>query len=468
MQIDLTFLGASQNVTGSKYLIQANGAKVLIDCGIYQERQLKERNYLPFPVQPDSIDAVVLTHAHLDHTGLLPKLVRDGFKGRIYATPATSEITKIVLLDAAHLQEEDAEFKRKRHQKEGRTGPYPVFPLYTTEDASACFDLFEPSGYETPIEIANGVEATFYNAGHILGSSNIGIRVPRNRRKTAVLFSGDIGRADKPILQDPEPVDNTDYIVMESTYGDRKHDLAAQIELKLADVINRTHKTGGNIVIPSFAVERAQEILYHLNSLLRKDLIPHLMVFLDSPMAGRVTEVFKKHVELYDEEMASLVKKGRSPFDFPGLKITESTEESKAINHIKGTSIIIAGSGMCTGGRIKHHLVNNITRPESTILFVGYQATGTLGRQIVQGSESVRILGQKYEVKAHIAKINGFSSHADREELLGWLKTLKKPPKHIFVTHGEAEVAKNFAKFITKQTTWEASAPAYMEKVRLS
>jgi metallo-beta-lactamase family protein len=467
MSIKLQFLGAAQNVTGSRHLLQVNGTRLLIDCGLYQERQFQDRNWEAFTIPPESIDAVLLTHAHLDHCGLLPRLVKEGFKGKIYCTAATSEIARIILLDSAKLQQEDAEYKRKRHEREGRKGPYPEVPLYTTADAEACFPLFQSVKYKQNIEIAPGIEAIFCDAGHVLGSSVIRVKVKQNGQHKSILFSGDVGRPNRPILQDPVILKEADYILIESTYGDRVHQGPEDTKKMIAEVINSTKRAGGNIIVPSFALERSQEVLYYINELLLADAIPHLMVFLDSPMAAGITKVFQRHRELFDEEMTELVKQGESPFDFPGLKITSTTQESKAINHIKGTIMIIAGSGMCTGGRIKHHLVNNITRPESTIMFVGYQAVGTLGRQIVDGEKKVRILGQKYPVKARVVRVNGFSAHADKQELLEWLSVLKKPPKKIFVVHGETESAHQFAEYLTQKTGWQVTVPAYKEEAVL-
>ncbi len=467
MQIKLSFLGAAQNVTGSRYLLEANGVRILVDCGLYQERDLRARNWDPFPVPPETLDAVLLTHAHLDHCGLLPKLVREGFKGKIYCTSATSEISQIVLLDSAKLQEEDAEFKRRRHEKEGRDGQYPEIPLYTVEDAEACFPLFSTVKYEELVQVADGIEATFHDAGHILGSSMIMVKLSRNGEQRKIIFSGDVGRWDKPILHDPTVFNEADYVLVESTYGDRTHEDAKDIDDMLSDIINSTKESGGNIAIPSFAVERSQEILYHLNELLIENRIPHLMVFVDSPMAVSVTEVFEHHPELFDEEMIELMHQRKSPFDFPSLKMVRTVEDSKAINYIKGTAIIIAGSGMCTGGRIKHHLVNNISRQESTILFVGYQAVGTLGRQIVNGAKEVRILGRTYPVNAKVVQMNGFSAHADRDELFRWLSGIGKPPRHLFVTHGEPDTARRFADFMRDKTGWEISVPEYRKEVFL-
>ena len=468
MQIKLSFLGAVRNVTGSNYLLETNGSRFLVDCGLFQERALRGRNWQDFQFSPGSLQAVLLTHAHLDHSGLLPKLVRDGFRGKIYCTDATAEIARIMLLDSAKLQEEDAQTKRKRHQKEGRRGLHPEAPLYTTEDAQAVFPLLSPVKYGEPAQIADGVEAVFRDAGHVLGSAMIEVRAGVNGSRRTMVFSGDVGRWDSPILPDPTLFPQADYVVMESTYGDKLHNGKRDVEEMLADVINQTQKAGGNVVIPSFALERAQEILYHLNRLFIQDRIPHLMVFVDSPMAASVTEVFRHHPELFDKETADFIRLNGSPFDFPNLKIVRTVDESKTINYIKGTVVIIAGAGMCTGGRIKHHLVSNISRPESTILFVGYQAEGTLGRQIVEGSKEVRILGQTCRVRARIVQMGGFSAHADRDELLRWLSGFQKPPSRLFITHGEPQTALSFADLVTKTKKWPVSVPQYQDQVVLT
>jgi len=467
MQIKLQFLGAAQNVTGSRHLLQANGTRILVDCGLYQERQLRARNWDPFPVAPKSIDAVLLTHAHLDHCGLLPKLVREGFQGKIYCTAATSEIARIILLDSAKIQEEDAEYKRKRHQRQGRKGPYPVVPLYTIEDAEASFPFFSTVEYRKSVDIADGVEATFYDAGHVLGSSIIRVKVRQDGQERIILFSGDIGRPDRPIVCDPTIFDYADYVLIESTYGDRVHQGHKDTEKSIADAINSTVKAGGNIIVPSFALERSQEVLYYINELRLAKKIPELKVFLNSPMASRITKVFQHHPELFDKEMTDFIKRHKSPFDLPGLQMTGTADESKAINHIKGTVMVIAGSGMCTGGRVKYHLVNNISRPNNTIMFVGYQAIGTLGRSIVDGAKEVRILGVKRSIKAKIVRIHGFSAHADRNELLDWLKELEAPPRGVFVVHGETESARSFGNLVRKQTGWQVSVPGYQDQILL-
>jgi metallo-beta-lactamase family protein len=467
VKMKLSFLGAARNVTGSKYLLEANGARILVDCGLYQEREFRGRNWEAFPVQPDTIDAVLLTHAHIDHCGLLPRLVREGFNGKIYGTVATNEITEIMLLDSAKLQQEDAEFKKKRHQREGRKGPFPEVPLYTTDDAESVFPLFSGMQYERTLALGDGIEVSFHEAGHVLGSSIIKIVVRQGSERRIILFSGDIGSRNKPILRDRATFEKADYIVIESTYGDRLHEKPEDIGNSLAEIINSTYKLGGNIVVPSFALERAQEILYYLNELRYENRIPPLTVFVDSPMTNSITEVFKRHPELYDREMAELMKQHKSPFDFPGLKMVGTVEESKEINNMAGTNMIIAGSGMCTGGRIKHHLVSNLSKRESTILFVGYQAVGTLGRYLVDGAKNVRILGQEHHIRARVTQIQGFSAHADRDGLMRWLSGFKKDPRHLFVTHGEADTARYFGNFVNEKTGWEISVPEYLDEVTI-
>lgn len=467
MLAKLTFLGAARNVTGSCYLLERQDTRVLIDCGMYQERKHQGRNWQPFPFDPKSLDAVFLTHAHLDHCGLLPRLVQNEFDQPIYCTAATAEITRIMLLDAGKLQEEDAFFKQRRHQKEKRKGKYPEMPLYTQEDAEAVFPLFSPVKYDQSVSLSQGIEASFHDAGHVLGSSMVKLKIKQNGQTRTIIFSGDIGRWDKPMLEDPTLFDEADYVVMESTYGDRQLERVDDTANEFAEIISDTAQKGGNIIIPSFALERSQEIMYYLNQFRLEKRIPPLPVFVDSPMAISITEVFDNYPHLFDGEMKKLLSQNHSPFDFPQLKLTKTTEESKALNRLTGSNIIIAGSGMCTGGRIKHHLVNNITREESTILFVGYQAHGTLGRHIVNGAKSVRILGQYYPIRARIAQVHGFSAHADQDELIKWLSSLSQPPRRVFITHGELDASKNLEALIRAGKGWETLVPSYRQQVIL-
>ena len=468
MNIKLRFLGAARQVTGSKYLLEVDQRRILIDCGMYQEWKLKTRNWQPFAVPLDSIDAVLLTHAHLDHSGWLPRAVNQGLKARIYCTDATAALAQIVMLDSAKLQVEDTEFKKGRHQREGRNVDHPVVPLYDEEDVKQTLPLFQRVGYATPVEVLPGVRATFYEAGHILGSTMIKVEVTSGSEQRTLLFSGDVGRWDKPIINDPTTFEQADYVIVESTYGDRTHGDSKDLLDQFAGVINDTVKRGGNVVIPAFAIGRTQELLYELNELLNHDKIPHLTVFIDSPMAIRVNDVFTSHAELFDDETKKLLAEHLSPFEIPTLKVCRTAGESKAINYIRGTAIVIAGAGMCTGGRIKHHLEHNITRPESTILFVGFQAADTLGGQIQAGAPVVRLHGQEFRVRARIETIHGFSAHADRDELMRWLGALKQPPRQLFVTHGEDKTAQSFAAYVAEKKGWQTLAPTLDQTVVLN
>ncbi len=435
-----------------------------MDCGLHQEREFRARDWEPFPVDPSSIDYCILTHAHVDHCGYLPKLVREGFKGKIFLTSPTAEIVTIALLDSAKLQEESIKYKKKRHKRQGRKGPFPLVPLYTVKDATAALEHFVTTGYDEPVRISEDIEAVFHDAGHILGASMIELKISENGRRTTCIFSGDIGRWEKPILNDPTLFEEADCVFMESTYGNRLHEEKELPLDKFRRIIVETDKAGGNIVIPTFAIERAQELLYCINALLREGSIPTLPVFLDSPMAIAVTEVFRNHTGYFDDKTKALIQGGDSPFDFPLLKATRSAKDSKAINFRKGTSIIMAGSGMCTGGRVKHHLANNISRPDSTLLFVGYQARGTLGRELLERPRKIRILGEMRTVRARIEKINGFSAHADRDELLRWVSGFKKAPRKIFVVHGEQEAAAALATVLRERFQSEVTVPAYLEE----
>ena len=464
MSLELNFFGAARNVTGSRILLKTNTAKILVDCGVHQERSLRDRDWAPFPVSPATIGAVLLTHAHLDHCGYLPRLIAHGFKGPVFATPATCEIAKIVLLDSAHIQEEDALRKRKRHRKQKRKSPYGYEPLYTTRDAEKAIEHFSPVSYHELTDILPGIQAKWHDAGHILGSGSIEIQVSDSEGMKRILFSGDIGRNNTPILRDPEPAIQSDIIVIESTYGDRQHGPEAEIASILKDVINQTVQSRGNIIIPSFAIGRTQELLYHLNALLEENLIPPLPVFVDSPMAIRVTEVFTHFPQIFDDEMSAYLNRGESPFDSRCLYMTRTTAQSKAINSVRGSAVIIAGSGMCTGGRIKHHLVHNISDSKNTILFPGYQAHGTLGRHILEGAKEIRLFGSHFPVRANIVRIPGLSAHADSIELESWIT--KGKDADVFVVHGEENSAFAFADQLRANRNLRVRVPDYLDRTK--
>ncbi|HVP90964.1 MAG TPA: MBL fold metallo-hydrolase [Terriglobales bacterium] len=458
----LCFLGAARQVTGSSYYLEAGGMKVLVDCGLYQERPFLDRNWDPFPAPPGEVDVLILTHAHLDHSGLIPRLAAQGFSGTILTTAASADLVSIALMDAARIQVEDAAFKQRRHAKEGRAGAHPEVPLYTVEDVQRAMPLVEEVPYDEEVALSDALSFRFRDAGHILGSAMVEFSSRENGAGRSLVFSGDIGQWDAPLVRDPSVFERADYVVMESTYADRDHEDPKTIPELLTEIVVDTAKAGGNVVIPTFAIERAQQVMYYLSRLLRDKAVPPLPVYLDSPMAREVTEAFRRHTADLDAEARALFDSGENPFEFPGLTIVRTIEESKAINAKRAPSIIMAGSGMCTGGRIKHHLLYNIGRPESTILFVGYQAEGTLGRQILEGEAEVRILGRPLAVRARVAKINSFSAHADRRALGRWLDAFRTPPRRLFVTHGDAAVAARFAERAVKERGWTAEAPEYL------
>ncbi len=463
----IVFLGAARQVTGSCYLLEAGGMRILIDCGLHQERPFLARNWEPFPVPPETIDYILLTHAHLDHAGLVPKIVREGFSGTILTTAPTADLLSIALTDSAKIQEEDAAYKKKRHSREGREGPYPEIPLYTTADVERTLPLVKETDYGSALGLSGAVTACFHDAGHILGSAMIEVTVEEAKKSRTMIFSGDIGQWDRPFVRDPTVFSRADYLIMEGTYGDRIHEDPKDVEALLADAVHAALEAGGNVVIPTFAIERAQDLMFHFSRLVRGGRLPVLPVFLDSPMAREVTDVFRLHPEYLDRESRRLLKEGNSPFEFPGLKIIQSIEESKAINDIRGTSVIMAGSGMCTGGRIKHHLAHNISRPDSTVLFVGYQARETLGRKILERPVQVRIHGRTFPVRSRVEKINGFSAHADREGLNRWLDAFERAPFRLFVCHGDEDVLERFAGRVASERAWNVIVPRFREPLDL-
>lgn len=463
----LHFLGANRQVTGSRYCLETADSKIMIDCGMFQEREFLSRNWEPNTIAPLECDAMLLTHAHLDHCGLIPKLVANGFHAPILCTRPTVELTEIILRDSAKIQREDAEYKRKRHEREGRKGKYPEQPLYTEDHVIQTLPMLSGVPYETLWRVTDSVSVVFHDAGHILGSAMLEVLATENGTTRRIIFSGDIGQRDKPLIRDPSLLDAADHIVMESTYGDRDHQDGGDIETQLCDVINETIGRGGNVVIPTFAVERAQELTYYISRLVHADRIPDVKVFLDSPMAVDVTNIFRQFRECFDQEAWELIGSNRSPLHFPGLHMTRTASQSKEINNERNPCIIMATSGMCTGGRIKHHLRRNISRPESTILFVGYQAHGTLGRLISDGKSEVRIHGRNYDSKAQIARIYGFSGHADRTALLNWVRHFSDEPSSIYLTHGDEDAANSLADEIRNEKGWSVSVPEFQEVVDL-
>jgi metallo-beta-lactamase family protein len=440
----LSFHGADRGVTGSCHMVECAGKRVLIDCGLYQGgRELDEENAEPFGFDAATIDFVLLTHAHLDHCGRLPLLVKRGFRGEIVTTAASRELARVVLMDSAHLQEEEAFYRARKAARRGK-GETPQ-ALYTQLDALNSMEYFgRIAHYDQPMVLAPGLTATFLDAGHILGSASIYLQCAEAGKQRSMVFSGDLGNAGRPLLRDPTPPPEVDMVVMETTYGDRLHKpLAPSIE-ELYQAIEDTLRRGGNIIIPTFALERTQEILFHLHSGVDSGRLPRSMqVFLDSPMAISATEIFRHHPECLDEEANALLASGQHPFSLFNLHYTRETAESMALNSITGGAVILAGSGMATGGRVRHHLKHNLWREDSSVIFVGFAAQGTLARRIVDGAQSVRLFGEEIPVRAHIYTINGFSAHADRDELLAWHRHSHAP--RTFLVHGEESVMQQFA-----------------------
>jgi metallo-beta-lactamase family protein len=465
--VKIQFLGAARQVTGSRYYLEAGGAKLLVDCGMFQERDFLGRNWDISPIRPRDLDAILLSHAHVDHCGLAPVMVREGFRGPLVTTAASADLVELVLRDAAEIQAEDAAFKQKRHRKEGRAERFPVKPLFTLRDVERTLPRLRSAAYNRPYKINDRVSAVFHDAGHILGSAIIELLVQDGGAPRRLIFTGDLGQMNKPIVRDPETFSTADYVVMESTYGDRVHENGVSVESQLERIVGDTAAAGGCIVIPIFAIERAQELIYYLNRLLATGRIPQMRVFLDSPMAADVNEVFRDHRDCFDAEALAMLASGQAILRFPGLKVVRTQEESMAINDIRGPFIVMATSGMCTAGRIKHHLVHHIEQPACTILFVGYQARGTLGRQILDGNKEVRIHGRPRLVRARVAQIQGISGHADRPALLKWLSCFKAPPRQLFVTHGEEEVSLAFANAVRETLGWNVTVPEYRQTVEL-
>lgn len=455
----LYFWGADKEVTGSCHCVEVNGKKVLVDCGLQQGSDVKENESFPFAVA--DIDAVVVTHAHIDHSGRLPLLVKKGYKGPIYATRMTCELLKIMLLDSAHIQEADVAWKRR---KEKRAGKKPHEPLYTAADAQATLELLHPVEYEQTVQVVRGLVAEFIDAGHLLGSAYIKMYLSENKEGRTIVFSGDIGNVGKPILKDPKMVKEADYVVMESTYGDRMHEKEHYSIEDFAFILDATLARGGNVVIPAFAVGRTQELLYFLREIKERKLVrrtPEFEVYLDSPLALEATQIYSGDLTGYaDDEMVELVKKGFSPLHFKGLNLCSTVEESMALNEDERPKVIISASGMCEAGRIRHHLKHNLWRKECSVIFAGYQAVGTLGRLILDGLKNVKLFGEEIAVKAEIYNFRGLSAHADRQGLYNWIRAYETPLKKVFVVHGEEQAANSFAQLL-KEENIAALIPDY-------
>ena len=473
----ITFLGATKTVTGSNFLVETENKKFLVDCGMYQGAAEDEyENEAPFDFNIEEIDFMLLTHAHIDHSGRIPKLYNEGFRKPIYAHKATCDLCSLMLPDSGHIQEMEVEWKNRKRERKGEK---PLPPLYTAEDAARSLELFEPVKYDEIIEITPQIHVRFNDAGHMLGSSIIEVWVKEDGKDVKTVFSGDIGNNDIPLLSEPTMIEETDYLVMESTYGNRLHIRNNEKAKIFLQVVSETLNKGGNVIIPSFAVGRTQEILYELNKIkeTKKDderfleeykTLMKTPVYVDSPLAISATEVFKENMDLFDEETQKEISKGDNPLEFPGLNFTTTADESKALNENKIPSIIISASGMCEVGRIKHHLKHNLWNPKNTILFVGYQAPGTLGYSIVHGAKKVKIFGEEIAVNARIEYIEGYSGHADQEWLMNFVYSFIKKPTHIFLVHGEPEGQIVLKQKLEEETKIPVTIPSLGETYDLS
>lgn len=454
----LTFIGADHEVTGSCHFLEAAGLKVLVDCGMEQGVNVYENQELP--VSYGAVDYVLVTHSHIDHVGMLPYIYANGFRGKVLATRATCDLCNIMLKDCAHIQQSEAEWKNRKAKRAGRPeNP----PLYTMDDAIGILEHFIPCDYSQNIKLKDGFEIRFTDVGHLLGSASIEIWMTEGDCSKKIVFSGDIGNKGKPLIRDPEYIHQADYVVMESTYGDRFHKEHGDHVAEFAKVIEETLNRGGNVVIPAFAVGRTQEVLYYIRRIKEERLVnggADFPVYLDSPLAVEATEVFKENMlDCYNDETKAIIKKGINPISFKGLRLSVTSQDSIAINFDEQPKVIISAAGMCDAGRVRHHLKHNLWRPECTILFAGYQAVGTLGRSIIEGKEEVKIFGEAIEVKAQIAKIEGISGHADQNGLLEWIGNYIKKPEQVFVVHGNDTVCDTFAALVTEKFGMKAAAP---------
>lgn len=458
----IRFLGAARKVTGSCFHLLTDSTQVLVDCGMNQGRNSDALNREPFRFHPDQIDTLLLTHAHLDHSGLIPRLTAGGYAGKILTTSATAELAEIILLDSAHIQEKDAEWQTKKAQRAGKDQVFE--PLYTTQDVKACLPYFDKNGYDSLHQLPGGMRFRFVDAGHILGSASLELWFRDGNRDKKIVFSGDIGKSGNPIIRDPQYITEADYVVVESTYGNRFHkDLEASIS-ELEAVVKETFKRGGNVLLPSFAVGRTQDVLYILNRLVREKRLSDINVYVDSPLADKATKIYMSHPEFFDAETLNTFTFRSSA----GMRIhfTASIEESQKINRIKSGSIIIAGSGMCEGGRIRHHFKHNIWRRECSIVFTGFQVPGTLGRYIVDGAKRAYILGEEMAIRAKVHTIGGFSAHADQGELLEWLGAFTNNPR-VFIVHGDEPVALEFERVVREKLGLATHVPHPGEELEI-
>ncbi len=456
----LTFVGAAHEVTGSCHYIEACGKHILVDCGMEQGQDLYEN--VPIPVEDSMIDYVLLTHAHIDHSGLLPLIYSRGFRGQIYTTDATADLCSIMLRDSAHIQMQEAEWRNRKAKRSAKVDEY--VPIYNMEDADGAIKCLVPCHYNEMIQLCEGISIRFTDVGHLLGSAAIEVWLQEGDELRKIVFSGDIGNVRQPLIKDPSTVEEADYVVMESTYGDRLHDMErVDYVEELTKVLGETFAKGGNVVIPSFAVGRTQEMLYFLRQIKaekRLERFQDFEVYVDSPLAVEATSVFTKNIyECFDDEAMEIVNKGINPLTFPGLKLAITSDESKAINFSNHPKVILSASGMCEAGRIRHHLKHNLWRPECTILFVGYQAIGTLGRALIEGAQEVKLFGEVIEVRAAITAIKGLSGHADKKGLTDWVRGFKKDPKRVFVVHGDDHVTDDYASYLHDQFGLHAYAP---------
>ncbi|MGD0579379.1 MAG: MBL fold metallo-hydrolase [Bryobacteraceae bacterium] len=470
--MQLTFWGAAQTVTGSMHLLALNGSRFLLDCGLYQGRrqEARERNAsLPFPA--NSIASVLVSHAHIDHTGNLPTLVKDGFTGPIVASPATTDLCKYMLADSAHLQEKDAEFMAKRNHRRRAIGeqdtPEIVAPLYSVEDAEHTLPLFQSAAQRQPRQIAPGLSYFSYDAGHMLGSTAMVLTLEEKGLKRTLAFSGDVGRCHLPITRDPEPLPPCDYLIMESTYGNRFHDPIGAVGDKLAAAVNRTISRGGKLIVPAFAVGRTQDLVYLLHQLIDANTIPEFPIFVDSPLAVNTTAVFRQHAELFDDETKALAARDGDPFALRMLHYIKDVAESNALNDSRMPCMIISASGMCEAGRILHHLRNNISNPKNTILITGFMAENTLGRKLVDKLPEVPIFGELFPVRAEVVKLNELSGHADQRELLEWMEPITHGLKRVFLVHGELEAQTALSAAIQQRYKLPVTIPARGDSITL-